>query len=458
MSLTEIRTPDLSPPPPPASPEAPAAAAALPEQPVGFRREVAEARRFLTWGSETFFDPRPKRIFGKWMLTLALALILGLSAAPFSEVVTAPGEVVPVGGIGRVLSSVRGSVTDLRVQEGQAVKAGEVLAVVTIDLHGAKGISAASSRFQELRAQISQLEQRAARQRDIDLATVQRLEQERLTLPDRIEIARQAVEQQGQVVEILRVQMERTGMLRQAGNSTALQTEKAQTDLLKAEVDLRDRRNSLRTLALNLQQLDPEIREARARVDMNAALINQEIAELKEKLVDIDTDQAVSITAPYDGTVASISVNRGAPVAPDKPVLTMVVPNDPLEVDLFVRSDSIGAVEPGMPVSLRLDAFPAHLFGSVSGEVRVVSQALVPPSYLPEWMDRTNPAYRIRVRLTETFMVRGRVIDLKPGMTLNGEIVMSVRPLLLRLIDPMAFMLREMMKRYGLRPETPTQA
>ncbi|MFV3126716.1 HlyD family secretion protein [Niveispirillum sp. KHB5.9] len=454
MSVQEIHRPDLASPSPPSGPPA---AAGTPDQPVGFRREVAEARRFLTWGSETFFDPRPKRIFGKWVLAMAVAIILGLCAAPYSEVVTAPGEVVPVGGIGRVLSSVRGTVTELLAHEGQAVKAGDVLAIVTIDLHGSKGTSSTNSRFQELRTQIALLERRAAQQREIDLATIRRLEQERLTLPDRIEIARQAVGQQEQVTEILRAQMERLRALQHAGNATILQMEKAETDLLKAEVDLRDRRASLRTTALHLEQIEPEISEARARVAMNEAMINQEIAELKEKLVDIDTDQAVSITAPYDGIVASISVNRGASVAPDKPVLTMVAPDDPLEVDLFVPSDSIGAVEPDMPVSLRLDAFPAHLFGSISGEVRVVSQALVPPSYLPEWMDRTNPAYRIRVRLTEPFRVRGREIDLKPGMTLSGEIVMSVRPLLLRLIDPMAFMLREMTKRYGLRPDARTQ-
>ena len=94
---------------------------------------VTASGRPLAW---TFRRPR---IDGEWakftvgVVLTALALIAFLSLAQYTRKVAVPGVLAPDRGLIRVVPSASGTVVERRVGEGQAVRAGDVLFVISIE-------------------------------------------------------------------------------------------------------------------------------------------------------------------------------------------------------------------------------------------------------------------------------------------------------------------------------------
>ncbi len=114
-----------------------------------------------------------------------------------------------------------------------------------------------------------------------------------------------------------------------------------------------------------------------------------------------------------------------------------------LEAHLYAPSRSAGFVAIGQQVLIRYQAYPYQKFGLHLGTVIDISKTPFAPSELPASLASTilsnaqqniqgfnsNEAlYRIKVRLdTQTIAAYGQLQNLKPGMTLEADVLQDKR-------------------------------
>jgi membrane fusion protein len=416
-----------------------------------FRQEVIEASRLSGWALEPFFDPSARRLLARWCLAISFGIIALLCLIPYSEEVAGRGELVPEGGAARVLAPTRGSILRFTVAEGDRVSVGDTIALIQTETRSLAGLDPVEPRRAELRLRAELIQQRMAIQNTTAALQQQKLEAEAQALSSRLMANMETLRRQEDVVRIGRERRERIKDLADKGLITRLQLDSAETDLIRAQNELAGRRDDRKLLELRALQVQEELLEVRKRREDEIAQLADQLSLLRQSQVDADVSQGFAVTAPIAGVVASLAVQPGTSVAPDRPIALIVPEGKRLEAELYVPSTALGMLAAGTPVLLHLDAFPSHLYGPLRGEVTDVGTILVPPSYLPETADRTLPAYRVRIRLaTQSIAIRGRKIELRPGMTLGGDMVLNVRPLALRLIDPLAQLGIGVIERYGL--------
>ncbi|MET0164090.1 MAG: efflux RND transporter periplasmic adaptor subunit, partial [Vicinamibacterales bacterium] len=157
-------------------------------------------------------------------------------------------------------------------------------------------------------------------------------------------------------------------------------------------------RADLETAETTERQADASVKSAQAQVTQARASLNQNRVNLGHTI----------ISAPVDGIVISRNVDVGQTVAASMSAPTLfVIAKDltRMQVEASIDEADIGRIEPGQPVTFRVDAYPRESFTGTVVQVRLephVVQNVV--SYVTV-IDVPNP--------------NGK---LKPGMTANVEI------------------------------------
>ncbi len=283
----------------------------------------------------------------KKLLPLLLAVALGagayvyLSQPPESLVLTG---VITTNDI-IVGPQIGGRIADLRVQEGDTVKAGQVIAVISPDelraerayaLHTVEGVasqieqSKAALRYeqQQMTEQVRQAESNLAATEAQQAAAVAELEAARLTL-------------------------ERTQQLTREGVAPAQQLDTARTahEAAAARLDALRRQVDAHRAAIALARTSAEqVSVKRGQVLVNQSL--QEAAAAQQARADVRLAYT-DVTAPSDGIVDVRAARLGEVVTAGQAVVTLIDPDD-----LWVRADVeetyIDRVKIGDRMSVRL--------------------------------------------------------------------------------------------------------
>jgi HlyD family secretion protein len=107
------------------------------------------------------------------------------------------------------------------------------------------------------------------------------------------------------------------------------------------------------------------VESAKRNAEVRAAAVGQVRARLRDARIQLGHAR---ITAPIAGNIASVSTNEGETVAASlaAPTFVTIVDLKRLEVHAYVDETDIGKVKTGMPVSVRLDAFPGTALNGVA--------------------------------------------------------------------------------------------
>ena len=186
--------------------------------------------------------------------------------------------------------------------------------------------------------------------------------------------------------------------------------------LLTAEVELRPLEKSFTALG----RVEPEpgkVAALASRVpgrvtrllvhDGQAVRAGELLVEVESRVV-ANPPPLIPFVAPFDGVVLDVHVTPGAPVEPDRPLLTVI---DLSEVDVVahVPEAQITAVRPGQLVHLHATAFPDHTF---TGRVKNTAAQL----------DDTGGSLRVFVH------VANPDAQLLPGMSARLAFVTNTSP------------------------------
>jgi HlyD family type I secretion membrane fusion protein len=176
-------------------------------------------------------------------------------------------------------------------------------------------------------------------------------------------------------------------------------------------------------------QVNQELHE-RSR-SLSIAAENLRKASLRHELVELRAEQDAIVL-----TVAKVSV--GSVMQSGDQFVTLVPMASPLEIEARIAGADAGYVHEGQKVTIKFDTFPYVQYGTAEGRVRTLSaDSFVGPEEAPRAAAayQVPPYYKTRIAIDDIKMhdVPGG-FQLKPGMPVTADIKVGQRNILTYLI------------------------
>lgn len=409
-----------------------------------YRPEALEARQ-IKWLGDIILVRPMSFTFLCGAAFLCGALVVGfLIFASYTKRSTVAGQLVPDLGLVKVYVPQFGIVVKKNVVEGQHVKQGDVLYVLSSERH--------SDTQGSVQATISrQVTMRQNSLRD-SLEKTRRLnEEERTALVKRIdglgsELAKIASQIEGQAS---RVKLAEDAVLRMRELSAQNFISKEQVQ--QRQADLLDQRARLHTLERDHISIARELTSHRSTLESlplrhqnQIAHIERDVASLGQELTESEAKRRLEITAPESGIATAVTAEVGQMVDGSKPLVSVVPTGARLQAHLYAPSRSVGFVKPGDKVLIRYQAYPYQKFGQAEGTLAFISKValsgndLAAMNGLSDTANGAEPRYRMTVNLsTQSVQAYGRPQALQAGMLLEADIMLEKRRLYEWVLEPL---------------------
>lgn len=406
-------------------------------------------------------------------ITVVIILVGGVggwaATTAVSGALIAPGSIVVDSNVKKVQHPTGGVVGELRVRDGDRVKAGEI--VVRLDetvtranlAIVAKGLNELAARKARLEAERDGLE---AVQFPAELlryaggdTEAARLLAGETKLFDLRRSARAG--QKAQLRQrVAQLQQEIAGLNAQQGaksreNSLIERELEGVRDLFKKNLIQMNRLTSLEREAARLEgergQLIASVAQAKGKIaelELQILQIDQDVAsEVAREMRDVDAkigefverkvtaeDQLkrIDIRAPQDGTVFQSNVHTIGGVIPAGDTIMMIVPDaDNLTVEARVNPQDIDQLSIGQSVLLRFSAFNQRTTPEIYGRITRISADIAADQ-------RTGQSYyTIRIAMPQDQIARLGDVRLVPGMPVETFVQTGERTVMSYLVKPL---------------------
>jgi adhesin transport system membrane fusion protein len=167
--------------------------------------------------------------------------------------------------------------------------------------------------------------------------------------------------------------------------------------------------------------------------------VQQISAQRKEQL------DYTEIVSPMDGIVRNVRLTTiGGVAKPGDEIMQIVPVDDDLIIEVKVKPADIAFVKPGLPASVKLDAYDYSIYGTLQGTVSYISA----DTLNEDVRNNEQPYYRVQIK-TSTHNLASKHnnerIDIQPGMTATVEIKTGQKTVLHYLTKPITKTLSESM-------------
>jgi len=371
--------------------------------------------------------------------------------------VTASGTLRPYAQV-EVRSRATGTVTDVRVQEGDNVTKGQLLAAID-DSDARAGYETALAQLAASQAKLNQARQQLDATRAQDIARVAQAEdalrtaRARLALvmagsrPEGIEQAKATLTQAQLAADLAQRNLERTRDLHSQGLVARQNIDQAQNQYEVAMAQVRSAQARLNEVQAgstpqDIAVVQAQVREAESALAGARAARKQEgvlaaavvAAEADSRSRQADVAQALErsgemrVTAPIDGIVARLEVQVGQTViggvSSGGTLLMTLADTRVIQADIAVDESDIAQIRTGIPVRITVDALPERTF---NGRVtRIAPQASVIQNVTQFNVIVTveNPGQLLRLGMSadgEFIITERRDVLLVPGEAVRGK-------------------------------------
>ncbi len=357
---------------------------------------------------------------------LVAAMLAGLAAwayyAVVDEAARASGTVI-ASSREQVIQAIDGGVlAQLRVREGDRVRERDVLAVFD-DTRTRAALIEMEAKAAALSANIARLLAEMAGGAPAFSPQVLKFPALVRAQEELIEGRRKSLEAElAALSEVARLARSEFGIIERlvrSGDASQVELLRAQRSVTEADAQLLNRRNKY------VQDARTEL--VRAREDLEQ--VEQQAAQRRQQLTN------VVIRAPMGGIVKNVKFTTlGAVMRPGDELMQIVPVGDKMIVEAKVLPRDIALIRPGLPATIKFDAYDYTVFGAVDGEVIYVSA----DTMRDETQRGDATYYRVHVQTTAPGPLTrtGRRVEVIPGMTAQVDIRTGQRSLLTFLAKP----------------------
>ena len=393
-----------------------------------FRPEVAYARKQRLEGEIILSQPVRSH-----MLVLLLALIIGVIASwivfgQYSRTETAPGILTTDAASSKVVAIRPGIISELAVEDGERVKAGQRLAVIQIEQADESGHSPIAESLSAIEVQRALAKQqqvlagaRAAGERSRIAATLQGARQQRESVTAQLVLQRE-------LIHSAQDNLDRIEKVAERGFLSKVEFERHRQAMLVSRQEESRLAQQLEGLSAQQGQAQAELASIDADKSTAVSTAQASMETLAQQRAQLGSERAYTLTAPTSGRVTALQASVGRTVDGNVPLMVIVPERTNLHADVYAPTRAIGFVKPGQEVRLLYDAFPYQRFGSHTGRITRISRVVLDPRELNVPMKIEEAVYRIEVEpLEQRVSAFGENLPLQPGMTLSANLVLDRR-------------------------------
>jgi adhesin transport system membrane fusion protein len=346
------------------------------------------------------------------VLTSAVAIIgfiVWANWAEIDQITRAQGQVI-ASSRNQVIQDLDGGIVEeILVKEGSVVKQGQVL--VRFDKSKTEtGYLESRARAAALKAAIARLKAEVYGGQPKFPPEVNRYPEIRASQEMLFTRRQAAVNEEiaalRQSLELIKTELNINLPLLQGGDVSKAEVLKLQRQVAEIEGAIANRRNKY------LQDSQSDL----SKYLEDLAGIEQIVAQRKDQL------EHTVVTSPMDGIVRNIRITtRGGVARPGEEILQIVPIDDDLLIEAKVKPSDIAFIKPGLPTTVKLDAYDYSIYGSLQGTVTYISA----DTLTDETRSSNDPPYyrvQVKTKASDITQHAAKRIEIQPGMTASVEI------------------------------------
>jgi hemolysin D len=421
---------------------------------------------------------QPPEEFGRVVLWVVCGLVCILLVwAAFGKldiIATAEGRLVTQTLVKIVQPAEPGVVKEILANEGDSVRAGQVLVKLDTTLATADKVGVSD----DLAIQGMQVRRLEAELGDIPMAPIagdnpkdyayvhgqyiahrkaylDSLDQEKSLLIKMEHEHRSAEEVAAKLEETLpiyRKEAESYSDLEKEGYVGGLAAAQKRRDLIEKKKDLDAQRSSVAALTAAIAAQKKRVAQVqsayKAELEKELSDVRTRIVQLRPSLdKTIYKEGLMELRAPQDGSIKDLATTTiGAVVQPGTVVMTLVPKGEQFYADVEVKNEDVGFVQPGQNAQIKLATYPFQKYGMLTGVVMRISadasEVKQPPSANrdSEINNVGLATYKARIKLDHQSLIdpHGGFLPLSSGMQITAEINQGKRTVLEYLLSPVS--------------------
>jgi membrane fusion protein len=406
-------------------------------EPALFRGEVIEARRLSWTGNVSLARPISFRLMTALLCLLATVCALFLFFGEYTRKATVSGYVTTSSGLVKVTSNVSGVISDLNVTEGSVVAKGDLIARINADISTQNGTVQAQTQKQiKLRRDILAMEKsrvlNAYSHEETGLqARADNLRSELVHIGEQISL-------QKKKIQISQSVFDRYKKLQDSGFLSDLGAKDREKDLINELSSLQVLERSQSSIQSDLATALSEVRRLPIKREKEMRDIAAGTSLLDQENLVAESRGQTILVAPSDGRISGLTADKGRFVATGQSMMTIVPKDSSLVVDLYVPSKSIGFLRIGGDAMLQFQSFPYQKFGALKGTITGISNTPMTAAELTFPAPQGELFYVVSVLpLKETIRVFGRDERIRPGMAVDGRLILEKRLIVEWIFEPL---------------------
>lgn len=216
-------------------------------------------------------------------------------------------------------------------------------------------------------------------------------------------------------------------------------TQELQARIINSQTEFASALKEAEMLKAELIQKQADGKRVQLEIQQKTDRLEFEIAQIESKIVDTQNLlsaaksklQQRSLTAPVDGIVSSLNVDNAGKVIQAGETVVEIAPIDvPLILAASIPNSEAGFIEEGMPVQLKMNAYPYEYYGLIPGEVSKISaDAKLDPEL--------GEVYQIEIELERDHVIdNSKKVKFQAGQTATADIVIRRRRILDVWLEP----------------------
>ncbi|RFP15835.1 MULTISPECIES: HlyD family secretion protein [unclassified Duganella] len=409
-----------------------------------YRTEALNARQIKWLGDIVLIRPVAFTFLCLLACLCAVIVLLFLFFGTYTKRSTVTGQLVPDLGLVKIYVPQFGIVVKKNVVEGQVIKQGDVLYVLSSerrsDTQGSVQETISSQVSTRRDSLKNALEKTRRLNEDERNATVKRIG----GLDSEIAKIGSQIEGQASRVKLAEEAVARMRDLEAQRFISREQLQQRQADLLDQRARLQSLERDRISVRRDLASQRSDLESMPLRHQNTLAQIEREIMSVGQELTESEAKRRLEITAPESGIATAVMAEVGQTVDGGKPLVSIVPVGATMQAYLYAPSRAIGFVRPGDKVLMRYQAYPYQKFGQAQGTVAHAAKVALSGSDLFGMSGFSGPAsgseplYRVTVKISgQTIQAYGRPQPLQAGMTLEADILQEKRRLYEWVLEPL---------------------
>ena len=209
----------------------------------------------------------------------------------------------------------------------------------------------------------------------------------------------------------------------------------AASEIEQAQLRVQEQERSYKSLVHSGKLAVLKSEEQLKNLDTEMTTLEAEIAQTKSQIQSLEFKLSQRVLkAPIEGIVFQLPIKgEGSVVQPGKMIMEIAPQGTSLVLRAQMATTESGSLEKGMPVKIKLDAYPFQDYGVLEGKVTDIS----PTSKMTETDNGKVATYDLEIQLNRTCIPTPKeCIALRPGDTATAEVIIQQRRIIDLILDP----------------------